>query len=343
MPIPTPLIELDADAIADRVFSARADLPDDVERIPLKLVHANRVAALAPLSVLAGVDLARIGLDPPRCLRHLERLQRVPILPTQTAAGVRESLRRRETLIRELALYSGFLQDADKPLLRDVRGTQPAQLAARRFAFRDRRLTELFCALSRTQLARTSRSRRSRALASLLSRPSSNARPNSPALTFDDYFGADRKPARRIGTATHAAVIRYEHRYGRTPARDGRLNSPIPESHMTAYFHRQLSRSHAISPRNNNRDWFATNKARYEKQLREPFLRLLDDLQAPLTKISTHYRADTRTQGGSLFRQHRDTRSANDKTPYKTWTGARLFHECSRHRSAGVLYAHPTR
>ena len=33
---PTPLIELDADAIADRVFTRRADLPEGVERIPLR-------------------------------------------------------------------------------------------------------------------------------------------------------------------------------------------------------------------------------------------------------------------------------------------------------------------
>jgi exodeoxyribonuclease-1 len=140
---PTPLIELDADAIADRVFSARADLPDDVERIPLKLVHANRSPALAPLSVLAGVDLARIGLDPPRCLAHLERLQQVPDL----AAKLQQVFANRygdEKPDPELALYSGFLQDADKRVLRDVRGTPPAQLAARHFTFRDPRLTELF-------------------------------------------------------------------------------------------------------------------------------------------------------------------------------------------------------
>lgn len=69
---------------------------------------------------------------------------------------------------------------------------------------------------------------------------------------------------------------------------------------------------------NNNRPWFNENKPRYDKVLRQPFLQLIADLQAPLAKISSHFVADPRTQGGSLFRIYRDTRFANDKTPYKT-------------------------
>lgn len=91
---------------------------------------------------------------------------------------------------------------------------------------------------------------------------------------------------------------------------------------------------------NNNREWFAANKRRYEEDLRGPYLRLIADLQAPLAKISTHYRADARAQGGSLFRIHRDTRFANDKTPYKTWAGARFGHERRREIEAPSFYMH---
>ena len=109
---------------------------------------------------------------------------------------------------------------------------------------------------------------------------------------------------------------------------------------MTTYFAPATFTFLRDLARNNHREWFLANKARYEAHVREPFLRLLGDLQAPLAKISAHYRADTRTQGGSLFRQHRDTRFANDKTPYKTWTGARLFHERSKGIEAPVFYLH---
>jgi uncharacterized protein (TIGR02453 family) len=92
--------------------------------------------------------------------------------------------------------------------------------------------------------------------------------------------------------------------------------------------------------RNNNREWFAANKARYEKTTRDPFLRLIGDLAEPLAKISPHFRADPRPSGGSMFRIYRDTRFANDKTPYKAWLGARLFHERSRQVPAPLFYLH---
>jgi uncharacterized protein (TIGR02453 family) len=91
---------------------------------------------------------------------------------------------------------------------------------------------------------------------------------------------------------------------------------------------------------NNSRDWFNANRSRYEDGVRGPFLQLLTDLQAPLAKISTHYRSDPRGNGGSLFRIHRDTRFANDKTPYKTWAGARLFHARGREIEAPSFYVH---
>jgi uncharacterized protein (TIGR02453 family) len=92
--------------------------------------------------------------------------------------------------------------------------------------------------------------------------------------------------------------------------------------------------------RNNSREWFADNKPRYEAHVREPFQRLIGDLAAPLAKISSHYRADPRAQGGSLFRIHRDTRFSNDKLPYKTWSGARFFHERGREVESPSFYLH---
>nr|MBP6627564.1 TIGR02453 family protein [Arenimonas sp.] len=47
-----------------------------------------------------------------------------------------------------------------------------------------------------------------------------------------------------------------------------------------------------------------------------------------------------RAMGGSLFRIHRDTRFSNDKTPYKTWSGARFFHERSKTVPAPSFYLH---
>ncbi|HEV2607881.1 MAG TPA: DUF2461 domain-containing protein [Xanthomonadaceae bacterium] len=96
---------------------------------------------------------------------------------------------------------------------------------------------------------------------------------------------------------------------------------------MPTYFTAKTFRFQRALVKNNSREWFTAHKADYEEHLKQPFLRLITDLQAPLAKISTHFRADPKPTGGSLFRIYRDTRFANDKTPYKAWAGARFFHE----------------
>ncbi|MBI2383601.1 MAG: DUF2461 domain-containing protein [Gammaproteobacteria bacterium] len=91
----------------------------------------------------------------------------------------------------------------------------------------------------------------------------------------------------------------------------------------TFRFLRQLAK-------NNDREWFAANKPRFEARLRQPYLRLIADLAAPLRKLSPHYVADPKPVGGSLFRIHRDTRFSSDKSPYKLWAGSQYFHAQTR-------------
>lgn len=108
----------------------------------------------------------------------------------------------------------------------------------------------------------------------------------------------------------------------------------------TAYFDSRALRFLRELARHNEREWFHAHKPQYEEHLRQPYLRLIGDLQAPLARISPHFRADPRPLGGSLFRIHRDTRFGKDKTPYKTSAGARFFHERSRQVEAPVFYLH---
>jgi len=69
---------------------------------------------------------------------------------------------------------------------------------------------------------------------------------------------------------------------------------------------------------NNDREWFAANKARYVAEVQEPALALVEDVGLRLPDVSRHFVADARTSGGSLFRIHRDIRFSKDKSPYKT-------------------------
>lgn len=141
---PDDLIALDAESLADRVFTAREDLPEDLARVPLKLVQANRSPALAPLRTLAGVDTARIGLDVATCERHLERIRAAEGLPAKVRAVFGAAGRDRAPAADpELALYGGFLPDGDRPLLRRVRATPPERLGTEDFPFADPRYREL--------------------------------------------------------------------------------------------------------------------------------------------------------------------------------------------------------
>jgi exodeoxyribonuclease-1 len=140
---PSDLLSLDADAIADRMFTPRADLPEGIERISLKTIHANRSPALAPLSVLKGVDMQRLQLDLDRCLVHADVLRAATGLSEKLRNVFQHSADLPPPEDPELALYSGFLPDSDKRLLRDVRGTPPEQLRQKTFAFRDPRYAEL--------------------------------------------------------------------------------------------------------------------------------------------------------------------------------------------------------
>lgn len=91
---------------------------------------------------------------------------------------------------------------------------------------------------------------------------------------------------------------------------------------------------------NNDREWFAANKERYETDVKGAGIEFISDFGPRLEKISPHFVADTRGVGGSLFRIQRDTRFAKDKTPYKTNTGMQFRHEAAKDVHAPGFYLH---
>src|SRR5690348_16631092 len=77
---------------------------------------------------------------------------------------------------------------------------------------------------------------------------------------------------------------------------------------------------------NNRREWFEQNRARYERDVREPLITFIVDFAPRLKKISSSFIADPRPIGGSMFRIYRDVRFSTDKRPYKTHAAARFPH-----------------
>ena len=102
----------------------------------------------------------------------------------------------------------------------------------------------------------------------------------------------------------------------------------------------ELFRFLAELARNNRREWFERNKARYESDVKGPALRFIGDFAAPLAGISPRFRAIPSATRGSLFRIHRDVRFSKDKSPYKTHAGLHFAHEVRGDVHAPGFYLH---
>jgi exodeoxyribonuclease-1 len=140
---PTALIQQPAEVIHDLVFTPAADLPEDVERLPLKAIHSNHVPMVAPVATLKGVDLERIQLDPDRCSQHAASL-------IASLASIRHKVAEvfsasyadsQETNDPDLMIYSGgFFSSADRHLMKKVLEVPADKLDGHSWSFQDERL-----------------------------------------------------------------------------------------------------------------------------------------------------------------------------------------------------------
>ncbi len=64
-----PLLELDADALRERLYTPRAEL-GDLPAAPIKLVHLNKCPVLAQANTLRPQDADRLGISIQRCLEN---------------------------------------------------------------------------------------------------------------------------------------------------------------------------------------------------------------------------------------------------------------------------------
>jgi uncharacterized protein (TIGR02453 family) len=91
---------------------------------------------------------------------------------------------------------------------------------------------------------------------------------------------------------------------------------------------------------NNERDWFAQNKDRYESLVREPALDFIAAMAPHLDRFAPEFEAVAKKMGGSLMRVFRDTRFGRDKTPYKTNVGIQFRHTQGKDVHAPGYYVH---
>jgi uncharacterized protein (TIGR02453 family) len=93
----------------------------------------------------------------------------------------------------------------------------------------------------------------------------------------------------------------------------------------------------SILKTNNNREWFQTNKAVYEKA-HQNTIAFADSL---LEKMRIHDSIETASGKASLFRIYADTRFSKDKAPYKTHFGIRFSRATAQLRGGYYFHLEP--
>ena len=82
--------------------------------------------------------------------------------------------------------------------------------------------------------------------------------------------------------------------------------------------------------------WFEENRAIYETDVKAPLGDLVEELSAELQRRKIPLHGDRKK---AIFRLHRDTRFAKDKSPYKTNAGFVLNRDGTKN-TGGMLYVH---
>ncbi|HEX8957314.1 MAG TPA: exodeoxyribonuclease I [Burkholderiaceae bacterium] len=139
---PAELDSLDAKTMRARLFSKSSELPEGMERLPIKSVHLNKSPiAIANYKPYLPVLERRWQFDAALAMKHAERAGRLRDL----APLWREVFQRSNEAAPDVDedLYGGFVGNGDRRLLTQLRKMAPAQLAKANPAFDDARLEEI--------------------------------------------------------------------------------------------------------------------------------------------------------------------------------------------------------
>ncbi len=139
---PAPLLDGEPNDLAAALFTPAAERDPAAPLVPLKVVRLNAAPVIAPMSTLTPEAASRLAIDPEAARANLARLRAAPGLadrlravfdpPTPVEADV------------DVALYDGFVPDADRGRMDTVHRCAPDDLAGFDPGFVDARLAELY-------------------------------------------------------------------------------------------------------------------------------------------------------------------------------------------------------
>lgn len=142
---PQELAALSADDIRARLFVRADELPEGVQRLPIKTIHLNRSPMVVRnLNVLSSQQAERWQIDKAQIAQHAEMARALPDMSTIWAEVFARAEQPDDEIDIDGGLYAGFTSAADRRKLEYLRALPAEDLADARTGFEDDRLEELF-------------------------------------------------------------------------------------------------------------------------------------------------------------------------------------------------------
>lgn len=139
---PSELPLLDVATLRQRLFSKSADLPEGLQRLPMKSVHLNKSPMVVrKLATLTPQMAAKWGIDIEAALRNAEKAVSLPDMSAIWPEVFQRSQEAAPDVDEDL--YGGFIGNADRRRLNPLLALSPAELAHERTGFDDPRLKTL--------------------------------------------------------------------------------------------------------------------------------------------------------------------------------------------------------
>ena len=141
---PEAFFEADTDELAARLYTPAKDLPEGVQRVPLKQIHINKCPIIVPLKTMDSEAAARLKININECMLHRDLiLEHIDEFASKTSSIFAQS-DFPEVNDPDGQLYSGgFFSRDDASRIDTIRNTNINKLAELHFNFDDKRLDEM--------------------------------------------------------------------------------------------------------------------------------------------------------------------------------------------------------
>lgn len=140
---PSPLLDLDAEQIRERLYTKHDDLAPDELPIPMKLVHLNKCPTLAPAKTLTAENAQQLGVDRQACLTHLKTIQAAPQIRQALVDVFAQAPDYDKSSNVDTMLYDGFFSPNDKAAMEIIRQTTAENLSELDLQVKDQRIAPL--------------------------------------------------------------------------------------------------------------------------------------------------------------------------------------------------------